>query len=836
MRNPFFPDINRPIFLPKGAITFIFWSLFRPYTLNKYLRQLGHDTDSDIGFGTPWWTIYTIWRRNRDPRLLHYFFFVTASMTFAMVMFIKCTNIWSYVLSGNFSQRTAALLFLGFIFTVSSKPLSTSIWFGVLLQQALCKAGDALGLTLLNPIAYIVVVYFIGSRFPSLPPAYSIRGFLDSLVPGLMAGGLLFAVSITFHSDIVHNLYQAFALATSVYLIAVYALIDYLIVSMFYILYLTVGKYYLLNNRKAFFYIKGLPPFWHEMIRVPLYFLDDAILAARKQNRELIEYAVEYLSVYPADWTPEYAARIWCELRLEDMRAAHNVDNIAKIYHMLRDYPKPLMKGKDAYVDFLESLIFVTGKVNAGLESLTAEGKVAAWREALETMKRWRGRLLLLEKSENCSISDILYVLQLWENVLYEAIEDAERKIFIAISYAPGNALSPGSPLFKGRKKLIETLERAFFNYRKQQISLLLYGGRRMGKTSLINQLPEKLGPEVVPVKLDLQGMAQVPDKEFWYVFARQIVSGALKTRQLKLPEPDESRFASGSFAAFQLWLESVGKSYKDYYFLVTLDEYETLERSIDRGLLSEEILDSLRWIIQNQVNWLLVFVGLRTFGDLSSRWNDRFVNVQSLLVGVLEDEAASALILEPEPGLVCCRNKTVWCDGYDPRQQSLCETKGIIYEKEAVEHLLRVTGKHPNWLQAILRDLVLYLTQEGKRDVSIEDITYLIDKAVMSGTAHSVIVNDFNNIWESAYPFGIHPTSYQVDLYKKVLLNIAKKPGITSQELVQSLRDSESVFKVVAFFKLREMLHVDESNGLRWSFPIFEDWLKKIDADPGEA
>jgi hypothetical protein len=56
---------------------------------------------------------------------------------------------------------------------------------------------------------------------------------------------------------------------------------------------------------------------------------------------------------------------------------------------------------------------------------------------------------------------------------------------------------------FKGRQQTFRQLENALGG--RQRSTLLLVGPRRTGKTSLLHQLPHRLGSQIIPVFLDLQ-------------------------------------------------------------------------------------------------------------------------------------------------------------------------------------------------------------------------------------------------------------------------------------------------------------------------------------------
>ena len=58
---------------------------------------------------------------------------------------------------------------------------------------------------------------------------------------------------------------------------------------------------------------------------------------------------------------------------------------------------------------------------------------------------------------------------------------------------------------FKGRASLFRQLESALGGKEGERATFVLYGQRRTGKTSVLFQLPRRLGSQMVPAFLDLQ-------------------------------------------------------------------------------------------------------------------------------------------------------------------------------------------------------------------------------------------------------------------------------------------------------------------------------------------
>jgi hypothetical protein len=95
--------------------------------------------------------------------------------------------------------------------------------------------------------------------------------------------------------------------------------------------------------------------------------------------------------------------------------------------------------------------------------------------------------------------------------------------------YVVGLPLTPESGrLFVGRDEIFQRLEELFRNP-FQKGPVVLYGQRRMGKTSILRHIGVRLGPSYIPVLADLQGLLSDPyrpirsDRDLWLALMREI-------------------------------------------------------------------------------------------------------------------------------------------------------------------------------------------------------------------------------------------------------------------------------------------------------------------------
>ena len=243
--------------------------------------------------------------------------------------------------------------------------------------------------------------------------------------------------------------------------------------------------------------------------------------------------------------------------------------------------------------------------------------------------------------------SEWLGILETSRQTLEEAALDSAE---IPQAYVAGPALNPenSNSRFKGRLDVFRAIESLAIS--PQPPVLFLYGGRRTGKTSTLKFLPQKVGSELVPLLIDFQGGAIATTLSGLAEFiADEIVEGARRNRNLKLPAIDRESLKLDPFMALQKWFVQIEKIAPGKRFLLCLDEFERLEEVVtDTG--SRSPLNFLRYIVQHRDNWILLFSGSHTLDELNPYWSDYLINTQSLRLTYLQESEARDLIRNPVP------------------------------------------------------------------------------------------------------------------------------------------------------------------------------------------
>ena len=277
--------------------------------------------------------------------------------------------------------------------------------------------------------------------------------------------------------------------------------------------------------------------------------------------------------------------------------------------------------------------------------------------------------------------------------------------------------------VFQGRRDIAAKIEQNLLEAQSTP-ALLLYGPRRMGKTSILVHLPRLLGPDFVSCLLDGQSSAvrEGPISFCWYACAR--IAEGIRRRGTRLDAPTREAFREAPFTTLEEYLGAVEAALpKQIRVLLCLDEFERLEekRVAEGGAWVGDLLDELRHLMQHKPRFVVMFTGAHTFGEMGAAWTDRFISARSIRVGHLTPNEARTLVTEPEPDFP------------------------LRYASGALEALLAATACHPLVTQAVAYELIERLNLAERTEATVADIEAAIEAALTSASAY------FDNLWLDA-------------------------------------------------------------------------------------
>jgi hypothetical protein len=277
----------------------------------------------------------------------------------------------------------------------------------------------------------------------------------------------------------------------------------------------------------------------------------------------------------------------------------------------------------------------------------------------------------------------------------------------IANPYIVGNPIRTPE-MFFGREDDFQFARQKFTSERAGLV-LVFCGERRSGKTSILFQiLTGRLGPEFLPVLIDMQYFAAISsDRDFYASVVREIVRATYpdaeqKQRGTRFELPSESAAQS-----FELVLDEAMAAHPDKTFLFLFDEYEILESKIERGELSPMVIPYLAGLLERKRRISFIFTGSRTLEERpTAHWRVMLGKSQYRKISYLTPSDTERLITRPVAGRVS-------------------------YDSPTIAMIVRLTSGQPFYTQVMCQNLIDHLNEGARTIVVPADVSAIVDAIV---------------------------------------------------------------------------------------------------------
>jgi hypothetical protein len=420
--------------------------------------------------------------------------------------------------------------------------------------------------------------------------------------------------------------------------------------------------------------------FWDEHQRIPLYGLDDHVVLIHQRRPDEADAALDYLSTSRSTHQRWAVRAVQIELDLLRLEACQTSEDIADAAERATTRP-------DEPGDYQRTFERIAADVSAALAQDSNLNRRLGLRAAHE---RLDGLIRDLRLSKDRGAPRLERIAAAWSKILDTRVDalttEAELAQEIDNPYVTGVALGENVGVYVARTEIGAEIEQLLLDKRKPP--LLLYGQRRMGKTSLLQNLGKLLRSDVVPFFIDLQGPAGHAANHAGFLFnlARSAVASARRFRNVALPPLTQESLADDPFTRFDVWLDEVEAALGDRTALLMMDEMEALDDAFEEGRFREAaVLGMLRNLIQHRPKLKILLAGSHDFEELV-RWSSYLINVRTVRLGYLTEKEATRLVVAPIPGFP------------------------LKYEPEALARVLAVTRGHPFLVQLLCGEIVTHM------------------------------------------------------------------------------------------------------------------------------
>ncbi len=250
---------------------------------------------------------------------------------------------------------------------------------------------------------------------------------------------------------------------------------------------------------------------------------------------------------------------------------------------------------------------------------------------------------------------------------------------------------------------------------------LILYGRRRMGKTTLLRNLEDFLPTSVRIAVVSMQNPdAFSSQTDLLNTITRQTLK-AIQSEQ-KPPAP-----TIATLKDFFQWLSDCNAhlAETDRHLLLTIDEYENLDRKLGEGVFSEDLLATVRESIQTHRQMAWVFAGSHAITELThAPWPSYLVSARTLEVPPFTEAETRRLLTEP------LRYSSLWRDDDLKRPRFSPDFWG----DNGIERIHVEAGGWPHLVQLLAETVVDLCNDQGLSHADQALLEQAIAKAVGVG------------------------------------------------------------------------------------------------------
>jgi hypothetical protein len=347
--------------------------------------------------------------------------------------------------------------------------------------------------------------------------------------------------------------------------------------------------------------------------------------------------------------------------------------------------------------------------------------------------------------------------------------------------YVAGNPVKGG--LFVGRDAILGQLEELWLKP-GQVDSLVLYGHRRMGKSSILQNLPHRLDPATNwVVDFNLQTVNRSHTGSLLFDLASKMHDAVLRHPDVQTPAttsaewtvPEESAFHANYQRTFSQWLDRLAPVVAGRRFIIAVDEYELLEEAMAEGSLDAQLTRYLRGVIQTREWFVLALAGLYTLQEqCHNYWHPLFASIKPRKVSFLSPAATRRLLTQPS-------------DDFP-----------LDYTPETLDEIYALTHGQPYLVQLIGQNLVAHYNRQvldGERQpdqpLSLNDLEAIITSPEFFEDGFPY----FSGVWAQAKdsPPCQHPVLYAITAGPASLAHLAKLTALPVEDVTAALSTLEA-------------------------------------------
>ncbi|MDJ0615712.1 MAG: AAA-like domain-containing protein [Calothrix sp. MO_192.B10] len=242
----------------------------------------------------------------------------------------------------------------------------------------------------------------------------------------------------------------------------------------------------------------------------------------------------------------------------------------------------------------------------------------------------------------------IIEIAQNWQKALLQVAGEVGE---ISITKPVRNPYIIGDPVlgerFVGREDVMRQLEELWVTNECLQ-SLVLYGHRRMGKTSILRNAANSVGSGVKVAYINMLNAGNISQGVGEVLMA--ICDVIAET--VNLPPPGDADLLNLPYRRFERYLKQIVETQlipSQQGLIIALDEFEKIEELIEAEKIPSDFMGYLRGLVQMYSQIAFAFAGLHTLEEMTADYfQPFFASVIPIHVGFMERAATRQILANP--------------------------------------------------------------------------------------------------------------------------------------------------------------------------------------------
>jgi hypothetical protein len=250
------------------------------------------------------------------------------------------------------------------------------------------------------------------------------------------------------------------------------------------------------------------------------------------------------------------------------------------------------------------------------------------------------------EKLDGAEKDLIITIARTWQAALLPATSKIGE---INILQPVQNPYIMGDPVqgfaLVGREDIVNQLSELWLMGQSVQ-SVVLFGHRRMGKTSILRNVHSHIGGSVRLVYVNLLLLSNPQGEADVLMFICDEIH-----RITGIEPPANSDFDAFPENTCRRYIQQVCDRLDNQKLIIALDEFEQIENFIKAGKISPDFLQFLRGLVQLSPKIAFAFAGLHTLEEMTADYfHPFFASVIPICVGFLSLGSTRQLLANPDP------------------------------------------------------------------------------------------------------------------------------------------------------------------------------------------